>query len=72
MCVAMPGKVISISKEENIAQVDFNGNLVAARTGLVPVSEGDQVLVHAGCILQKVTAKEADELTELFQEIGAY
>lgn len=72
MCVAMPGRVIYVSSEENTAQVDFNGNHVTARTGLVPVSVGDQVLVHAGCILQKVSSTQAEELNELFKELGAY
>ena len=72
MCVAMPGKVVFVSNEEKTAQVDFNGNLVTARTGLIPVSVGDQVLVHAGCILQKVSSTQAEELNELFKELGAY
>ena len=71
MCVAMPGKVISISQEDHTAQVDFNGNLVTARTGLVPVEAGDSVLVHAGCILQRISSGEADELAALFEELGA-
>lgn len=72
MCVALPGKVISISHSMNTAQVDFNGNLVTARTGLVPIKEGDHVLVHAGCILQKVSDEEAGKLNELFEELDYY
>ena len=45
MCVAMPGKVLSVS--ERTALVDFNGNRVNARTGLVKIEPGDNVLVHA-------------------------
>lgn len=70
MCVALPGKVIEINKEE--ALVDFNGNRVSARAGLVDIQPGDYVLVHAGCILQKVSAKEAEELTELMKEVDAF
>ncbi len=69
MCVAYPGKVIKM--HPHTATVDFNGNLVEARTGLVEVAEGDLVLVHAGCILQKVSEKEAAELEELMEEVGA-
>lgn len=51
MCVAMPGTVISLMDDR--AEVDFDGNTVVARTGLVDVKIGDKVLVHAGCILQR-------------------
>ena len=69
MCVAYPGKVIEM--HPHTAIVDFNGNHVEARTGLVEVTPGDLVLVHAGCILQKVTESEAAELEELMKEAGA-
>ncbi|SFB67128.1 HypC/HybG/HupF family hydrogenase formation chaperone [Butyrivibrio sp. YAB3001] len=67
MCVAIPGKVISL--EDKKATVDFNGNIVVADAGLVDVSIGDRVLVHAGCIIQKMDDELADEITELFNEI---
>ncbi|MBO4395194.1 MAG: HypC/HybG/HupF family hydrogenase formation chaperone [Eubacterium sp.] len=67
MCVALPGTVIEI--REKTAVVDFSGNRVEARSGLVDISEGDRVLVHAGCILQKVTQDEAEEMEALFREL---
>lgn len=67
MCVALPGKVIEL--QSDIAVVDFSGNQVRARAGLVPVVPGDRVLVHAGCILQKVSEQQADEIAGLFREI---
>ena len=57
MCVAYPGRVLSLP-DEKTALVDFDGNRVSARRGLVPVEEGDLVLVHCGCILQKVTEED--------------
>lgn len=69
MCVALPGSVISVHGHE--AVVDFSGNKVKAQSGLLDIKPGDQVLVHAGCIIQKVSMKEADELNELFQELTA-
>ena len=68
MCVALPGKVIKVNEKD--AVVDFNGNQVTARTGLVDVKEGDYVLVHAGCVIQKVTPQDAEDLTELMMETG--
>lgn len=70
MCVALPGMVIEVGDGE--ATVDFKGNRVEARSGLVEVSKGDHVLVHAGCILQKVSEAEAREMTELMEEMGAF
>lgn len=67
MCVALPGSVISVHGRE--AVVDFSGNQVKAQTGLLDIKPGDRVLVHAGCIIQKVSMKESDELNQLFQEL---
>lgn len=68
MCVAIPGKVISI--EDGKAVVDFSGNQVRAYVGLVNVKIGDYVLVHAGCVIQTMKQQEAEELTELMNGIG--
>ncbi len=63
MCVAYPGKVISLT--DGAAMVDFSGNTVKAYTGLVPVKVDDYVLVHAGCVIQTVKKDEAEEMIEL-------
>jgi len=63
MCVALPGKVIEIKERDAI--VDFNGNQVAARAGLVDVKVGDYVLVHAGCVIQKVSKQDMEDLESL-------
>jgi hydrogenase expression/formation protein HypC len=67
MCVALPGKVIELNGTK--ATVDFSGNTVIAEAGLVNVKVGDRVLVHAGCIIQTMDDKMADEMEELFNEI---
>ena len=68
MCVALPGKVIEIKGRD--AVVDFSGNQVTARAGLVDVSVGDYVLVHAGCVIQKVTQQEMEEMKNLKELMG--
>ena len=71
MCVAAPGKVIEIN--DNIATVDYNGNVTKANAGVVNVNVGDYVLVHAGLIIQKISKSEAKEMEELFgmlEEMG--
>ena len=67
MCVAMPGKVLSVNG--NKAVVDFSGNQIHAEAGLVKIKPGDSVLVHAGCILQVMSDEEADSRAELFKEL---
>lgn len=68
MCVALPGKVIEIKERD--AVVDFNGNQVTARAGLVDVKVGDYVLVHAGCVIQKVTQQDMEDLQNLNELMG--
>ena len=70
MCVANTGKVVSINKEKNTASVDFHGSIIEARTGRMDVEEGELVLVHAGCILQKVSEERYNEWIKLAEEMG--
>ena len=68
MCVALPGKVIELTGRD--AVVDFSGNQVTARAGLVDVKVGDYVLVHAGCVIQKVTQQDMEEMQNLKELMG--
>lgn len=67
MCVAYPGKVIKT--DEKIAKVDFDGNLVDVRIGLVDVSPGQYVLAHAGCAIEVMSEEKAMEIMEVFKDI---
>lgn len=67
MCVAIPGRVISVS--DGRAVIDFDGNETVARSGLVEVKPGDRVLVHAGLVIQKLKDVEADEMIRMFKEM---
>ena len=67
MCVALPGIVEEIN--DDTAVVNFSGNKVKALAGLIPVKEGDRVLVHAGCILQKVSPREMEEMNAIMKEM---
>lgn len=69
MCVALPGKVVSVEGQK--ALVDFSGNQMNAYTGLVNVNPGDYVLVHAGCVIQTMKQQEAEEILELMGEIDS-
>lgn len=67
MCVAYPGKVLSIS--DSHARVDFSGTEVNVNISMVTVQPGDYVLVHAGMAIQKVETEEAESWVELIQEL---
>ena len=67
MCVAYPGKVLSI--ENNHARVDFTGSVVPVNISMVSVPPGDYVLVHAGMAIQKVETEEAKEWIALFRDL---
>ena len=66
MCVAYPGKVLSI--ENHHARVDFTGSVVPVNISMVSVQPGDYVLVHAGMAIQKVETEEAKEWIALFRD----
>jgi hydrogenase expression/formation protein HypC len=66
MCLAIPGKVLSI--RDNLATVDIAGVKRDVSIDLLDdVTEGDYVLVHVGFALQKIDEQEALETLEIFQ-----
>ncbi len=69
MCIAIPGKIISI--DGNTAKADFSGNVVSVNTGLIDAKVGQYVLVHAGCAIEVMDEEKARQITDLFAEIEA-
>jgi hydrogenase expression/formation protein HypC len=68
MCLAIPGKVISVKNEK--AEVDFGeGVLREVNVTLVNAKTGDYVLVHAGYAIQVLDEKEAQETLSLWNQI---
>ncbi|MBR4907579.1 MAG: HypC/HybG/HupF family hydrogenase formation chaperone [Acidaminococcaceae bacterium] len=67
MCVAYPGKILSIENQH--ACVDFTGSVVPVNISMVDVEIGDYVLVHAGMAIQKVETEEAQEWIALFRDL---
>ena len=58
MCLAIPAKIIKITK--NIAEVETMGVKKEVNITLVPeVKKGDYVIVHAGFAIQAVEEEEA-------------
>lgn len=69
MCLAVPGKVVSIGANAR-ATVDMLGIEKEASLRLVPDAKvGDYVLVHAGFGIQVVDPQEAQETIALMKEL---
>jgi len=67
MCIAIPGRIISI--DGNMAKADFSGNVVNVNTGLIEPKVGQYVLVHAGCAIEVMEKDKAEEIIELFSDL---
>jgi hydrogenase expression/formation protein HypC len=67
MCIAIPGKIISVEGQH--AKVDFSGNVVNVNVGIIEPKVGQYVLVHAGCAIEVMEKDKADELLTLFAEL---
>jgi hydrogenase expression/formation protein HypC len=73
MCLAIPGKVTSITGEDpltRIGKVDFGGILKDACLAYVPeVKVGDYVIVHVGFAIGQVDEDEAKKVFEYLREM---
>ena len=67
MCVAFPGKVISI--HDRTAEVDFGGNIAGVKTGLVDIKVGDYVLAHAGMAIEVMDEEKARGILEAWGQM---
>ena len=73
MCLAIPGKVLSIAEGlGRIARVQFGGIVRTASLDLVPEAEiGDYVLVHVGYAISKIDEEEARKTMEALEQLAA-
>ena len=75
MCLAIPGKILSIAKKEEgvmrMAKVLFGGITKETNLELVPeAKEGDYVLVHVGVALSMVDEEEAKKTLKFLEGSG--
>jgi len=73
MCLAIPGKVVSISGDDSLTRmgrIDFSGIVKEACLACVPeVKIGDYVIVHVGFALSKVDEAEAQKVFEYLKQM---
>jgi hydrogenase expression/formation protein HypC len=77
MCLAVPGKIVSIRTAEagvaagTIGTVDFQGSRLEVSLAFVPeAGVGDWVLVHAGFALNVLDEAEAAETWKYLEAAG--
>lgn len=74
MCLAVPGKILSIQNSENelmrFGKVSFGGIIKDVNLAYTPeAKEGDYVIVHVGFALNTVDESEAMKVFEYLKEI---
>jgi len=74
MCLAVPGKIISVEEEENLGlrrgKVDFGGIRKDVCLAYTPEANiGDYVLVHVGFALTVIDEAEAERVFTALREL---
>ena len=73
MCLAIPGKIESISSHDpllRMGKVNFGGIVKQVSLAYVPeVAVGDYVIVHVGFALSRVDEDEARKVFEYLKEM---
>ena len=74
MCLAVPGKVLSVLGDDPIARsgrVDFSGIVKEVNLAFVPEAKvGDYVLVHVGFAISVVDDEEAQKVLSYLSQMG--
>ena len=74
MCLAVPGKIISIQGDDALTRtgkVNFGGVLKEVSLAYVPEAQiGDYVIVHVGFALSLVDEDEAARVFEYLEQMG--
>jgi hydrogenase expression/formation protein HypC len=73
MCLAVPGKLISINGEgiNSTGKVSFGGVIKEVSLAYVPEAQiGDYVIVHVGFALSTVDEAEAQQVFGYLEQIG--
>ncbi len=73
MCLAVPGKITSISGDDPLlrtGKVDFGGILKEVSLAYVPDAKlGDYVIVHVGFAISQVDEAEAKQVFEYLRQM---
>lgn len=67
MCLAIPGKVVSINGDS--ADIDFGGVIKQTNVSMVEAKVGDWVVIHAGFAIEIMDDEEAEETLKLWNDV---
>jgi hydrogenase expression/formation protein HypC len=74
MCLAVPGRITSISGDDPLlrtGKIDFGGILKEANLAYVPdAGVGDYVIVHVGFAISRLDEAEANQVFEYLRQMG--
>jgi hydrogenase expression/formation protein HypC len=73
MCLGIPGKIVELYERNDLpmGKVEFGGILKEVCLAYTPEAQlGDYVLVHVGFAISRIDETEAQEILDLFEEIG--
>jgi len=73
MCLGIPGEVVEMPAEGDLARVDVAGVRRLVNIGLLegqPLTTGDWVLIHVGFALSKIDEEEARAAMDFLEGIG--
>jgi hydrogenase expression/formation protein HypC len=71
MCVALPGKIIKIEEETGIAVAEVKSDEKTRKISVAMLENpkiGDWVLIHDDLALSRITAEEAVENQQIYQD----
>ncbi len=73
MCLAVPGKIVSVEGDDwqRNGRIDFGGVLRTANLALVPEAcVGEYVVVHAGIAISRLDEEEAQRTLEELRRLA--
>ena len=73
MCLAIPGKILDISKKDGVCagRVEFGGIVNQVCLDFVPEAVvGDYVMVHVGFAISRVDCEEAERTYQILEAMG--
>ncbi len=74
MCLAIPGKIVSVDESADFlrsGRVDFGGLVREVNLSCVPeAGVGDYVIVHVGLALSKMDEAEAHQVFDYLRQMG--
>jgi hydrogenase expression/formation protein HypC len=70
MCLAVPGKLMTIDQATQTGRVSFGGIIKEVNLAYVPdIQVGNYVIVHVGFALSKVDEDEANRVFDYLREM---